>query len=40
MKKIIISLALVLTALSSYAITPLWMRDARISQRKGNRLLL
>ena len=31
MKKIIISLALVLTALSSYAITPLWMRDARIS---------
>ena len=30
MKKIIISLALVLTALSSYAITPLWMRDARI----------
>ena len=28
MKKIIISLALVLTALSSYAITPLWMRDA------------
>ena len=31
MKKLITSLALVLTALSSYAITPLWMRDARIS---------
>lgn len=28
MKKLITSLALVLTALSSYAITPLWMRDA------------
>ena len=31
MKKLITSLALALTALSSYAITPLWMRDARIS---------
>ena len=31
MKKLITSLALVLSALSSYAITPLWMRDARIS---------
>ena len=31
MKKLITSLALVLTALSSYAITPLWIRDARIS---------
>ena len=31
MKKFITSLALVLTALSSYAVTPLWMRDARIS---------
>lgn len=31
MKKLIISLALALTALSGYAITPLWMRDARIS---------
>lgn len=41
MKKIIISLALVLTALSSYAITPLRMQCARISpDRKGNRLLL
>ena len=31
MKKLITSLALVLVALSSHAITPLWMRDARIS---------
>ena len=31
MKKLITSLALALTALSGYAITPLWMRDARIS---------
>lgn len=31
MRKLITSLALVLSALSSYAITPLWMRDARIS---------
>ena len=31
MKKLITSLALVLSASSSYAITPLWMRDARIS---------
>lgn len=31
MKKLITSLALVLSVLSSYAITPLWMRDARIS---------
>ena len=31
MKKLITSLALVLLVLSSYAITPLWMRDARIS---------
>lgn len=31
MKKLITFLALVLVALSSYAITPLWMRDARIS---------
>lgn len=31
MKKLITSLALVLTALFSYAITPLWIRDARIS---------
>ena len=30
MKKLITSLALALTALSGYAITPLWMRDARI----------
>ena len=29
MKKLITSLALALTALSGYAITPLWMRDAR-----------
>ena len=27
MKKLITSLALALTALSSYAITPLWMRN-------------
>lgn len=41
MKKLITSLALVLTALFSYAITPLWIRDARISPGwKGNRLLL
>ena len=50
MKKLITSLALVLTALSSYAITPLWMRDVQISPDgteiayltgwKGNRLLL
>lgn len=31
MRKIIISLALMAAALSGYAITPLWMRDARIS---------
>ena len=33
MKKLITSLALVLSALSSYAITPLWMRDARMDQK-------
>ena len=41
MKKLITSLALALTALSSYAITPLWMRDARIfTEWNGDCLLL
>lgn len=31
MKKLIITFSLALVALSNYAITPLWMRDARIS---------
>ena len=31
MRKFIACLSLALTALSGYAVTPLWMRDARIS---------
>lgn len=31
MKKLFTCLAVILTALSGYAATPLWMRDARIS---------